>query len=246
MFFFHQRKTFTPPGTIQINDTLFADETEISNFSWTEYEYWTKAIYGANSKEHLATLPDTIVWKEKLSCNEAYVQYYYRHPAYKNYPVVGISYEQAVAYCKWRTERVKTHLSIKKDFKNQNIEYRLPTKAEWEKLAETSSFVLNNNGKNEKGIYQLNCVNPLPNGDCTHAPYPDVTAPVYSYEKNFIGLYNLIGNVAEMIQEKGICKGGGWRNRLEECRVGKDQEYTKPNSWTGFRCVCIIKKTSNS
>lgn len=77
-----------------------------------------------------------------------------------------------------------------------------------------------------------------------HAPYPDVTAPVNSYEKNFI--YNLLGNVAEMIQEKGICKGGGWRNKLEECRVGKDQEYTKPNSWTGFRCVCVIKKSSNS
>ncbi len=245
-FSFTKEKTFTPPGTIQINDTLFADETEISNFSWTEYEYWTKSIYGANSKEHISTLPDTLCWREKLSYNEPYVQYYYRHPAYKNYPVVGISYEQTVAYCRWRTERVKTQLSIKKDFKNQNIEYRLPTKAEWEKLAETSSFILNNNGKNEKGIHQLNCVNPLPNGDCIYVDNVDVTSPAKSYEKNYLGLYNMLGNVAEMVQEKGICKGGGWRNRLEECRVGKDQEYTKPNSWTGFRCVCVIKKTSNS
>lgn len=243
---FAKEKSFIPPGTVQINDTLFADETEISNFSWMEYEYWTKAIYGANSKEHLATLPDTICWREKLSYNEPYVQYYYRHVGYRDFPVVGISYEQAVAYCKWRTERVKIFLSIKKDFTHRNFEYRLPTKSEWKKLAETSSFVLNNNGKNEKGVYLLNCVNPLPNGDCMHPPYPDITSPVKSYEKNALGLYNMLGNVAEMVQEKGICKGGGWRNRLEECRVGKDQEFTKANSWTGFRCVCIIKNKANS
>ena len=183
-FSFTTEKTFIPPGTIQINDTLFADETEVSNFSWTEYEYWTKAIYGANSKEHLATLPDTLCWREKLAYNEPYVQYYYRHVAYRDYPIVGISYEQASAYCKWRTERVKTFLSAKKDFINQNFEYRLPTKSEWEKLAETSTFVLNNNGKNEKGVHQLNCVNPLPNGDCMNVNNADVTAPVRSYEKN--------------------------------------------------------------
>lgn len=63
---FVKKKPFIPPGTVQINDSLFADETEISNFSWIEYEMWTKGIYGANSKEHLATLPDTLVWREKI------------------------------------------------------------------------------------------------------------------------------------------------------------------------------------
>ena len=196
---FTKEKQFTPPGTVQINDTLFADETEISNFSWQEFELWTKAIYGANSKEHLATLPDTLCWREKLSYNEPYVQYYYRHPAYKDYPVVGISYEQAVNYCKWRSERVKMFLSLKKDFKNQNFVYRLPSKSEWEKLAETSSTFLSTNGKNEKGKYTLNCINPLPNGDCSATGTGDVTAPVESYKKNFLGLYNMLGNVAEMI-----------------------------------------------
>lgn len=71
---FNKEKPFTPPGTIQINDTLYADETEISNFSWLEYEMWTAAIYGKNSKEHIATLPDTLCWREKLAYNEPYVQ----------------------------------------------------------------------------------------------------------------------------------------------------------------------------
>ena len=56
----------------------------------------------------------------------------------------------------------------------------------------------------------------------------------------------MLGNVSEMVAEKGITKGGGWKNNLEECRVGKDQVCTKPNSWTGFRCICVIKKSSNS
>lgn len=242
--FVKKEKTFVPPGTVQINDSLFADVTEISNLSWNEYENWTKGIYGTNSPEHIATLPDTIVWREKNTYNEPYVQYYYRHSAYKDYPVVGISYEQAMAYCKWRTERVKTFLSVKKDFKNQNFEYRLPSKTEWEKLAETSSNFLRNNGKNEKGFYQLNYISldDTLMKDNFKNDNADVTAPVHSYSKNSLGLYNMLGNVAEMVQEKNICKGGSWRNRLEMCRVGKDQHYEKANAWIGFRCVCVIKK----
>lgn len=238
--FTKQKKDFTPPGTVQINDTLFVDVAEVSNLAWQEYEFWTKATYGANSTEHLATLPDTLVWREKLAYNEPYVQYYYRHPAYKEYPVVGISYEQAIAYCKWRTERVKTNLAIKKDFIHQNFEYRLPTKSEWEKLAETSTIFLSNNGKNHKNQHQINCIN-TDTAAIKGPPYPDVTSPIKSYWPDKFGLYNMLGNVSEMVLEKGISKGGSWRNRLEDCRVGKNQNYTKANSYTGFRCVCIIK-----
>ncbi|MES2566963.1 MAG: SUMF1/EgtB/PvdO family nonheme iron enzyme [Bacteroidota bacterium] len=235
------KKEFIPPGTVQINDTLFADEVEISNFSWQEYEMWTKSIYGANSKEHLATLPDTLVWREKNSSNEPYVQYYYRHKAYWEFPVVGISYNQALAYSKWRTDRVKAFMTLKKDFKHENFEYRLPTKMEWERLAEFSTRTLKNNGKNKKGEYQINCVHP----DTIGTSYPDVTVPVRSYSKSLYGLYNILGNVAEMVQEKGICKGGCWRNNIEECLVGKDYHYTKQNAMLGFRCVCVVKKKSN-
>jgi formylglycine-generating enzyme required for sulfatase activity len=239
------KKTFIPPGTVQVNDTLFADETEISNVSWLEYEHWTATVYGINSKEHKAMLPDTLVWREKSSYNEPYVIYYYRHVAYRNYPVVGISYEQAVAYCKWRTEQVKSILSVKKDFTHQNFEYRLPCKAEWERLAETSAGFLNNGGKNEKGLYQVNCAHPALDIKQGTQDNADVTAPIYSYWKNSLGLYNMVGNVAEMVSEKGICKGGGWRNVIEECRIGKDKEYTKPSAWLGFRCICVIKKNKD-
>lgn len=241
---FSKTKTFVPPGTVQISDSLFADETEISNFAWQEYEQWAKTQYGFHSKEHVATLPDTLVWREKLSYNEPYVEYYYRHPAYKNFPVVGISYEQALAYCEWRTARVKASLSGNKKLKRQNFHYRLPSKAEWEKLAETSAGLLNNDGKNKKGQRMLNCVY----NDTTQVTtkgwphkYPDVLAPVYSYWPNALKIYNATGNAAEMVLEKGICKGGGWRNALEDCRPVVDAHYSKPTAWIGFRCVCVVK-----
>jgi hypothetical protein len=75
-----------------------------------------------------------------------------------------------------------------------------------------------------------------------HNQFPDVTVPTYSYWKNSFGMYNMFGNVAEMINEKGICKGGGWKHQIEECRAGKDILYSTPNSWLGFRCVCVITK----
>lgn len=240
---FSKTKTFVPPGTVQVNDTLFADETEVSNFAWYEYELWVKAMYGSNSPEHRAMLPDTLCWREKLAFNEPYVLHYYRHPAYRDYPVVGISYEQVLAYCKWRTARVKLYLSVKKDFRSRDFYYRLPGKAEWETLAEMSADFLSNNGKNSKGMRRLNCVNDdstAVKGD--DEKNSDVTAPVYAYWPSSLKLYNLLGNVAEMVSEKGICKGGSWRQRLEQCRPGKDTTYTTPSAWVGFRCVCIVKK----
>ena len=243
-----KKKEFLPPGTVKINDSLYADETEISNFSWQEYELWMKNKYGANSAEHISALPDTLVWREKNSYNEPYVQYYYRHPAYKDYPVIGISYEQAIAFCKWRTERVMEFLAISKKYGTIDFEYRLPTKQEWEFVSNNGIGCFSNGGKDEKGRMTSNHARAKDdtlgwNG--TIHDNADVTAPVYAYWKNKFGLYNMIGNVAEMINEKGISKGGGWRNNLEDCRVGKDIPYTKPNSWLGFRCVCVVKKNKS-
>lgn len=238
-----KKKKSIPPGTVQISETFFADETEISNFSWNEYERWVAAKYGVNSPEHTFTLPDTTVWRGKDFNNEPYVLHYYRHPAYKNYPVVGISYEQALAFCKWRTARVKefSYIGYKKEW---DLEYRLPNKEEWELLSNNGSLELANKGRNEKGNVKFNhryLEEGSEEAKKFMADHADVTAPVYSYWKNKFGLFNMIGNVAEMISEKGVSKGGGWRSLLEECRAGKEIPYDKPTAWLGFRCVCVVK-----
>src|ERR1700741_3104423 len=112
-FSFTKSKPFLPPGTVEVNDTLFFDAEEISNLSWQEYVSWNRKVYGSNSDQYKKSLPDTTVWRQSNSYNEPYVMYYYQHVAYKNYPVVGISYDQAVDYCKWRTKWVNTILMVK-------------------------------------------------------------------------------------------------------------------------------------
>lgn len=96
----------TPPGTIQISDNLYFDLTENVNFSWLEYLYWLKRVYGEDSEEYLKAIPNNKVWSELNENYSNFDKYYLRHPAYRDYPVVGISYEQALGYAKWRSDRV--------------------------------------------------------------------------------------------------------------------------------------------
>lgn len=246
--FILRNKSYIPPGTIQITENFFADETEITNFSWLEYEWWTIRKYGYRSPEHIAVLPDTLVWRHARTQNEPYVKYYYRHVAYRNYPVVGISYEQVTAFCKWRTQEVKEMYYLKTK-KALNIEYRLPTKEEWEFLSNNGAgvFGAKGDGKNEKGQMQLNIIRDKKDtlgSPSVMSDNADITAPVYSYWKNYFGLWCMFGNVAEMVAEKGIAKGGSWIHRLEECRAGKNINYDAPKAWLGFRCVCELNNNS--
>lgn len=115
-----------PAGTIKISDNFYVDETEVTNFSYLEYIKWLKQVYGSDSKEYLNALPDTLVWQNKNTFNTPYVKYYFTHPAYKDFPVVGVSYEQAKTFCKWRSDRVFEKLLIKNKI-IKKIEHPAPT-----------------------------------------------------------------------------------------------------------------------
>ncbi len=94
--------------------SFYMDETEISNFHWLEYLYWTHRIYAVDYPEiYKKALPDTLVWREKLAFNEPYVELYLRHPAYRDYPVVGVNWLQANDFCAWRTDRVNEMILIR-------------------------------------------------------------------------------------------------------------------------------------
>ena len=67
-------------------------------------------------------LPDTLVWRDKLGYNEPFVNGYLRHPAYKNYPVVGVSWQQATDYCVWRTDRVNERILIENGILKEDME----------------------------------------------------------------------------------------------------------------------------
>lgn len=98
------RNTFRRSLTV---NSFYMDKYEVTNLNWREYEHWMKVVFGPTAPELVAKMmPDSTVWREEMAYNEPYELYYYRHPAFSFYPVVGVSWEQCMDYCKWRTDRV--------------------------------------------------------------------------------------------------------------------------------------------
>jgi gliding motility-associated lipoprotein GldJ len=94
--------------------SFYMDETEVTNVYWLEYLYWIRRVYQEDYPEiYDKALPDTLVWRSKLAYNEPYVDYYLRHPAYNDYPVVGVSWLQANDFCAWRSDRVNEAILIR-------------------------------------------------------------------------------------------------------------------------------------
>ena len=129
--------------TLETNNTkrrvtvpsFYMDETEISNIQYLEYLYWLKRVFLDFPEIYKQTLPDTLIWRDKLSYNEPYVKYYLRHPSYQDYPVVGVNWIQASDFTKWRTDRVNEMILIRKglvkleDLNNQSNENNFNTEA---------------------------------------------------------------------------------------------------------------------
>lgn len=99
-------KSYTPPGTIQVNEQLYCDANELSNKSYLEYLYWIQLMYGRNSATYKAALPKAKIWSKFDPYFTELDKFYAEHPAYFSYPVVGLSREQAENYSKWRSDRV--------------------------------------------------------------------------------------------------------------------------------------------
>jgi sulfatase modifying factor 1 len=150
-------------------------------------------------KTDIPIYPDTLCWVRDFSYsyNEPMSKKYYAHPAFGNYPVVGINWKQANAFCEWRTQYLNAFLQSKK--RNPESDFRLPTEAEWEYAARggRSQAPYPWGGpylRNKKG-----CL--LANFKPGRGNYPEdggfYTVRADAYWPNDFGLYNMAGNVAE-------------------------------------------------
>jgi formylglycine-generating enzyme required for sulfatase activity len=143
--------------------------------------------------------PDETCWVNDFNnaYNEPYMRLYFNHPGYNDYPVVGVSYEQALAFCAWRTEQLRK--SLDPAFRNSIEPYRLPTEAEFEYAARAgkseNKFPWATDGVTaEKGCF-LGNFKPG-DGDYTKDGHL-ITAKVATFSPNEFGLYDMAGNVSE-------------------------------------------------
>jgi gliding motility-associated lipoprotein GldJ len=143
--------------------SFYMDETEVRNIDYREYVYWLIRVFGDNNKQVVYNaLPDTLVWRDPVAYNEPYVEYYFRHPAYNQYPVVGVDWLQAGDYCSWRSDRVNEKILV-------DIGYiELSTDQKDENNFNTDAYLA--------GIYQPVVRNPL------ESLNPNVESRIYSIE----------------------------------------------------------------
>ncbi|MBA4408260.1 MAG: SUMF1/EgtB/PvdO family nonheme iron enzyme [Bacteroidota bacterium] len=152
-------------------------------------------------REATPVYPDTLVWIRDytFSYNEPLTKKYFSHVAYDNYPVVGVTWEQAKAFCNWRTRQMNDFQAM---IKNPGVmDYRLPSEVEWEYAARGGhQMTLYPWGsyytRNEEGSYLAN-FKPLRGNYVADSQTSIATQKVANYLPNSYGLYDMAGNVAE-------------------------------------------------
>ncbi len=122
--------------------SFFMDESEVTNLMYMEYQDWLKRIFDPNDENYTniynGALPDTLVWRNRLGYNETMTNNYLRHPGYKDYPVVGVNWIQAVEFCKWRTDRVNEDILEKNKYLKKDAKL---TDASAEKSFSTETYI---------------------------------------------------------------------------------------------------------
>ena len=117
----HENNGFQRKVTVQ---SFYMDETEVRNIDYREYCYWLMRVFIDFPEVYAQALPDTNCWREKLEYNEPYVRYYFRHPQFNEYPVVGVNWVQATNYAAWRTDRVNEMIMVREGFLKTNPDQR--------------------------------------------------------------------------------------------------------------------------
>ena len=221
--------------------------------------------------------PDTTCWVNDFpnADNETYMRYYFSNPAYNEYPVVGVTWEQANAFCAWRTEYLLKGLGPAARYVQR---YRLPTEAEWEYAArgkDQNEFPWDNEDvASGRGCFFANFK--PDNGNYTKDGNL-ITSRVGIYSSNTNGLFDMAGNVAEwtstIYTEAGVeamndinpqlkynaaiedpyrlkkksVRGGSWKDPESYIRSAwRSSEYqNQPRSYIGFRCVRSLANTAS-
>ncbi|MBA3898823.1 MAG: SUMF1/EgtB/PvdO family nonheme iron enzyme [Bacteroidetes bacterium] len=226
----------------KVNDGLYASKYEVSNRMYMTFLNDLKQL---NSIDLLTIAQiDTLKWSNKSCYNEPYVHYYHSHPAYYNYPVVNINYEGAKLFCEWLTNQYNAN--PKRKFKK--VLFRLPSEEEWVTAAQAGDssaiYPWQGNGLRKKDGQVMCNFKRETNDSLGMDKNQDITVAKNSYLPNNFGIYNMSGNVAEMINKKGIAKGGSWKDNPSYLKIDNNFKYDgNAQTFVGFRYFAeIIEK----
>ena len=186
-------------GRKEIDASKIVYQSEVFDYKASANDRLGKPRKDFIVKTPVKVYPDTLCWVRDFaySYNEPMAKRYFSHPAFGNYPVVGVNWKQATAFCEWRTEYLNSYLESKK--RSPESDFRLPTEAQWEYAAR--------GGRSQSpfpwgGYYLRNkkgCL--LANFKPGRGNYPEdggfYTVRADAYWPNDFGLYNMAGNVAE-------------------------------------------------
>ena len=168
--------------------SFYLDRTEVTNLHWLEYMYWMKRVYYKTYPHvYKKSLPDTLAWRTALGYREKYVSYYLRHPSYRDYPVVGVSWLQANDFCKWRTDRVNEAILVREGV------------IKWH-FADNSNHLNTYKGGSDMG--DVGAAN-APQKD--YAKMVSTPQNMFSTENYLNGAYN---TETGTVDEEGVAKGG--------------------------------------
>ena len=107
--------------------SFYIDETEVTNLMYNEYLNWLEMVFPTQNPDYQliyeGALPDTLVWRNTLGYVEELTSNYLRHPAYAEYPVVGVNWLQAVQYAEWRSDRVNEFILEREGFVKRDVRY---------------------------------------------------------------------------------------------------------------------------
>jgi formylglycine-generating enzyme required for sulfatase activity len=239
------------------NYAYYIFETEVTNLDYAEFLSYLKI----NQPESYALAKcDSSAWQEvTTSLAELYEQNYHVHQTWRSYPVVNISQQAAEMYCTWLGERLKEGFLKKADF---DFEVRLPTHAEW-RFAAKGGFrmfsyawagytLYDEEGKARCCFNKLSAHNIFTNpktgafevrerNDGLFGNLMSVK-PVGKFEENGNGLYDVCGNVAEMLSDKALAAGGHWLSPGGDVQIESTIPYNgEPKCVVGFRPVLIVR-----
>jgi len=251
---------YIPAGTCQTGELVSSFQPflmlnhEVTNGEYREFLHYLKI---ENRLEDLVVAtPDTNAWNFSEGVYlEPMAEYYFSHPAYGDYPVVNITAKGAALYCAWQTEQLrKIH--------GDKITVKLPTSPQWIYAAsgglERNQYSWSGMGlRDEKGNFRANyytvgeeSITRAEDGKFTVSPETSHSliidgnfymAQAISYKPNGYELYNMCGNVAELVGDGSTAKGGDWYSPGYDIRIHSSKKVDKAVPFVGFRPVIVFE-----